>query len=120
MRLVTPRLDDAAFDALRKAMAVMESASQETDVVTMTEANRRYHFVIVDAAGMPRMTGFIRQLWQSTDAYRARYYGGAVHRARVNEEHRLVKEALRAGMPTVPWSCCERTEVPPSIASVPC
>jgi DNA-binding GntR family transcriptional regulator len=97
VRLGITHLDEPAFDVLEEAMAVMESASARVDLVAMTEANRHFHFAIFTSAQMPRMTDFIRQLWQATDAYRSRYYGEEAHRARVNEEHRLIVAALRKG-----------------------
>lgn len=95
VRLAAPRLDDALFGVLEDAMGTMEAAASSGDVATMTEANRRFHFTIYAAAGSPRMTDFIRQLWQSTDAYRSRYYGDSSHRNRVNDEHRLIVAALQ-------------------------
>jgi DNA-binding GntR family transcriptional regulator len=95
VRLAVPRMDESSFEVLENAMAVMESASGQADLVTMTESNRLFHFTIFAAADMPRMTDFIRQLWQSTDAYRYRYYADGSHRTRVNDEHRQIVDALR-------------------------
>lgn len=97
VRLAMPHLTDEVFEVLEEAMHSMESAAVGGDVATMTDENRRFHFTIYSAAGSPRMVDFIRQLWQSTDAYRSRYYSESVHRDRVNEEHRHIVAALRAG-----------------------
>ncbi|GAB3908903.1 hypothetical protein GCM10029964_109500 [Kibdelosporangium lantanae] len=63
----------------------------------MTEANRRFHFTVLDAAGMPRLTRLVRTLWDATDAYRARYYGSVDSRDRVHHEHRAMLAAIRSG-----------------------
>ena len=49
-------------------------ASEQDDIIAMTAANRRFHFAIFDASGMPRLTRLLHQLWDATDAYRALYF----------------------------------------------
>ncbi len=95
VRLAVPRLTESTYEILDRELLVMESAATKADLVTMTESNRLFHFTIFAAADMPRMTDFIRQLWQSTDAYRFRYYANGEHRTRVNDEHRQIVAALR-------------------------
>lgn len=97
VRLAAPNLTDEVFGVLENAMRAMEAAARSGDVATMTEENRRFHFTIYAAAGSPRMMDFIRQLWQSTDAYRSRYYGETAHLERVNDEHRRIVAAFRQG-----------------------
>ena len=75
----------------------MERAHRSDDLAAMTAANRRFHFTVFDAAEMPRMTGMIRVLWESTDRYRSVYYASAQHRRRVNAEHRAIMNAVAAG-----------------------
>ena len=48
-----------------------------------------------DAAGMPRLSRLLRQLWEATDAYRALYFHGAANRERVAAEHGRMLAALR-------------------------
>lgn len=95
VRLGGGQLDEAAFGALESAMATMEEAAAAGDVESMVEANRAFHFGILAGAQMPRMLEFVRQLWQSTDAYRSRYYNDEANRRRVNLEHRQIVLALR-------------------------
>lgn len=97
VRLAGRQLTPAIIVLLEEEMGVMERASAEGDLAAMTEANRRFHFLLYELAAMPRMTDFIRQLWQTTDAYRSRYYSDAPNRARVNDEHRKIVDELRAG-----------------------
>lgn len=96
-RLAVPRLTSADLDRLDQAQRDVEAAALAGDIVGMTEANRRFHFTVLEAAGMPRLTRLVRTLWDATDAYRARYYGSADSRERVHNEHRAMLTAIRAG-----------------------
>lgn len=82
---------------MRAAVKDMERAHRDSDVIALTEANRRFHFTIYDGAEMPRMADMIRILWQSTDRYRAFYYSTSQHRRRVNAEHRSIMTAVARG-----------------------
>ena len=62
----------------------------------MTAYNRDFHFLLFDAAGMPRLSRTLRQLWDATDVYRAVYFGGTGNRARVRHDHAELVGALRA------------------------
>ena len=75
----------------------VDRADAAGDLVAMTTANRRFHFIIIEAAGMPRMARLIRILWDATDAYRSLYYADRDHRVQVQQEHRAVIDALSAG-----------------------
>ena len=46
---------------------------------------------------MPRLARLVRILWAATDVYRSMYYADDDHRQVVNEEHRDVLAAVRAG-----------------------
>lgn len=61
----------------------------------MAAANRRFHFTLIEASGMPRLVRLITTLWDSTDAYRSLYYTDAPHREQAVREHRAVISALR-------------------------
>ena len=79
------------------AMLEVERAAAADDLPAMVEANRRFHFVLVEAARMPRLSRLVRILWDATDAYRTRYYADAHHRESVIVEHREIIDAVRAG-----------------------
>lgn len=83
------RLEDAADD--------VERAGRDLDVLAMADANRRFHFTLIEASGMPRLARLVRLLWDATDAYRAVYYGHEENRRRVDREHREMVAAARAG-----------------------
>lgn len=79
---------------MERAAGEVESASAEADLLKMTEANRRFHFVLIAAAAMPRLERLVRVLWDATDAYRFVYYGEEANRSRVEREHRLIIKAF--------------------------
>ncbi len=97
IRVAVPRLSAADLDALAAAAADVDSAGRAGDVTAMTEANRRFHFLLFDAAEMPRLSRTLRQLWDATDVYRSVYFSGVTNRQRVKHEHRELLTALRAG-----------------------
>jgi DNA-binding GntR family transcriptional regulator len=90
-------LDDAVFAELAAAQAAVECAAEAGAVAEMARANRRFHFALYEASGMPRLVRIIGTLWDSTDAYRSLYYAGEENRRHVLAEHRAALAALRAG-----------------------
>lgn len=90
-----PALDDGDIEDIAALCADVDAAAAAGDVIAMAEANRRFHFAMYDAAGMPRLSRLLRQLWDATDAYRALYYRGSANRARVQGEHAAMLAALR-------------------------
>ena len=97
LRAAVPTLDDQDLEDIADLANDIEQASDVGDVRAMTEANRRFHVAMYDAAGMPRLSRLLRQLWDATDAYRALYYQGEDNRHRVTDEHARMVMALRAG-----------------------
>ena len=90
-------LDDDDIARMKSAVREMERAHRSDDLAVMTASNRRFHFTVFDAAGMPRMAEMIRVLWDSTDRYRSVYYATSAHRRRVNAEHRAIMTAIANG-----------------------
>ena len=86
-------LEDVAV--LADLLADVDAASRAGDVERLTTANRRFHFAIFDAAGMPRLSRLLRQLWDATEAYRSIYFASPENRARVDREHAAMLGALR-------------------------
>ena len=83
--------------AMKSAAGDVEAASAAGDLLKMTEANRRFHFELLAAAGMPRLERIVQVLWDATEAYRFVYYGAADNRARVEREHALIIQAYADG-----------------------
>ena len=96
IRDAVPTLDDADVAELADLLAEIDEAAARGDVLAMTAANRRFHFAIFDAAGLPRLTRLLHQLWDATDAYRALYFHDSVNRRRVGDEHREMLRALES------------------------
>jgi DNA-binding GntR family transcriptional regulator len=95
IRHAVPTLSDDDVAALAELLEAVEEAASQDDVIAMTAANRRFHFAIFDASGMPRLTKLLHQLWDATDAYRSLYFQQVPNRARVAREHAAMLEALR-------------------------
>ncbi|MFI8962848.1 GntR family transcriptional regulator [Streptomyces sp. NPDC053493] len=85
---------DGLFASLEAIQREVEEAAGTGDVTAMAEANRRFHFTLVEASGMPRLVRLIATLWDATDAYRSLYYTEEPHRARAVHEHRAVLSAV--------------------------
>lgn len=90
-----PLLGDADVDALESALVAIEEAAAQGDIPGMTRANREFHFLLIDRAGMPRLSRLIRQLWDATDAYRSVYFAEPANREQVEHEHRMIAAAAR-------------------------
>jgi DNA-binding GntR family transcriptional regulator len=95
VRRALPFLGEDDFERMEAAVADMEAAENEGDIVGLTAANRRFHFALMDPCGMPRLIRIIRQLWDSTDPYRSVYFGHERHRKTVRQEHRAILKAVR-------------------------
>lgn len=88
------RADSTVLQQMKDAALEVEAASAAADILPMTEANRRFHFVLLSASGMPRLDKLIQVLWDATDTYRFVYYGVPTNRQRVEEEHNLIIDAF--------------------------
>ncbi|MDT0309569.1 GntR family transcriptional regulator [Streptomyces sp. DSM 44917] len=96
LRVAADRLAEALPEA-EEAQREVERAAAAGEVAAMAAANRRFHFALTDASGLPRLGRLIGSLWDATDAYRSLYYAEPGNRERVVAEHRAVLAALRAG-----------------------
>jgi DNA-binding GntR family transcriptional regulator len=95
IRRAVPAMSDDDVDAVAALLAAVDAAAMTTDVMGLTSANRRFHFAIFDASGMPRLTRLLQQLWDATEAYRALYFADQANRDRVASEHAAMLQALR-------------------------
>ncbi|MHA7276731.1 GntR family transcriptional regulator [Arthrobacter sp. Hz1] len=94
VRVAIRRSDEDIVGKLRTAAQDVETASASGDLLTMTEANRRFHFLMVTEARMPRLEKLIQVLWDATETYRFVYYGDEANRHRVEDEHRRIIDAF--------------------------
>ena len=95
-RVAVPLLTDDDVETLAELAARIEQASDNGQVGPMIEANRAFHFTLIDAAAMPRLSRLVASLWDATDVYRSVYYGSATNRERVDHEHAAIMKAIRA------------------------
>jgi len=95
VRTAVPLLNDDDIRRLADAAYDVDRADRMGDLVSMTTANRRFHFTLIEAAGMPRLARLARILWDATDAYRSVYYADTRHRLLVHQEHHAVVAAVR-------------------------
>lgn len=86
---------DDELERIRASCDQVDAAAERGDLLTMIEANRRFHFALLEPAGMPRLLRIVRTLWDATDAYRAMYYNSEPNRTRVCAEHDKIMAAAR-------------------------
>jgi DNA-binding GntR family transcriptional regulator len=94
-RLAIEKFTDDDLEQIVEAQHEAAAASAQADLLAMTAANRRFHFVILETSRMPRLTRIIRSLWDSTDAYRSIYYKVPSNREQVEHEHAEIVDAVR-------------------------
>ncbi|MFE0646431.1 GntR family transcriptional regulator [Streptomyces sp. NPDC058877] len=97
VRTAVRGMPEGTVSALEHIQQQVERAAEEGDVAAMAEANRLFHFTLIEASGMPRLVRLITSLWDATDAYRSLYYTEPPHRQQAVEEHRAVISALHRG-----------------------
>jgi DNA-binding GntR family transcriptional regulator len=93
-RHALPTIDDNARERLALAARDCVDAAYAGDVAAGLEANRRFHFAILETPDQPHTARLIRQLWDSTEAYRALYYNSADERAAAADAHDRIMDAV--------------------------
>jgi len=96
-RLAAGAYTEADLARITDAAADVDTAADDADLVGMIAANRRFHFALLEPAGMPRLIRMVRTLWDATDAYRAVYYNSGDNRERVRAEHAAITRAAADG-----------------------
>lgn len=90
------KMSDGDIGKIVDAQREFEQAHSDSDLTTLTTANRTFHFLLLEAAGMPRLMRLVRILWDATDVYRSIYYNDETNRRQVIREHRAIIKAARA------------------------
>lgn len=90
-------ITEAELSVAQGALRDVERAAKDGDLVAMADANRRFHFTLIEAAHMPRLLRLVRILWDATDVYRSVYYAEGGNRKIVMDEHRAILSAIRSG-----------------------
>lgn len=96
-RRAVPLLDKDALERIELAAREVVEAAAAGDVAAELGANRRFHFALLEAPGQPHAMRLIRQLWDSTETYRALYYNSPSERTEAVRAHERIVAALRAG-----------------------
>ena len=92
-----PRLDAEGLERVALAAADCAKAARSGDVARGLEANRRFHFGLLETPECRHTMRIIRLLWDSTEAYRALYYNAAAERRHAVQAHERILEAARRG-----------------------
>lgn len=95
-RHALPRLDDDAIERIELAARDCAAAADAEDVVAELEANRRFHFAILEAPEQPHTLRLIRLLWDSTETHRAYYYNAPEARDQSLRAHERIIAAIHA------------------------
>lgn len=90
-----PGLDADAVARVEMAARDCAEAAGTGDVAAELEANRRLHFGLLDSPEHPHLMRMIRQLWDSTEVYRALYYNSATERRASIDAHDRILQAMR-------------------------
>lgn len=93
IRDAMPLVTDDLVDEMRAAMAEMDAAAAEHDVVAIGIANRRFHVLAFARSKMERTKRIVSQLWSTADAYRP-LYADLMDVSKVNQEHVLIVDAM--------------------------
>lgn len=97
IRRMTTRIDEAGLARIDRLLSQAASALASGDLAGYAEANRAFHMALIEPAGMPRLTRFMRMLWDSMEPYRPVLFPNDEARARHHAEHLEISEALHAG-----------------------
>ncbi|MGH3587264.1 MAG: GntR family transcriptional regulator [Pseudonocardia sp.] len=93
VRASVPRLGRAQLTVVEDAMERMAKAAGESDLVTVSRENRRFHFQFIEPSGLHRAMRIVSQLWDSTDPYRPLYFDQHFDADSVNTEHEEIVDA---------------------------
>lgn len=93
-RAALPTLDDDDLERIKLAARDCVDAATSGDVAAELEANRRFHFGVLEAPGHVHAMRLIRLLWDSTEAYRAMYYNSAQERRHSVLAHDRIVDAI--------------------------
>jgi DNA-binding GntR family transcriptional regulator len=95
-RQALPQLDEDAHERISLAARDCGEAVARSDVTAELEANRRFHFAVLDAPGQVHTMRVVRLLWDSTETYRALYYNDPADRDDSLAAHERIVAAVMA------------------------
>ena len=89
-----PTLDEDALERIDLAARDCAAAAERGDVAGELQANRRFHFAILESPEQVHAMRVIRLLWDSTEAYRAMYYNSPEERRAAGDAHERIVAAI--------------------------
>ncbi|HVV91697.1 MAG TPA: GntR family transcriptional regulator, partial [Solirubrobacterales bacterium] len=95
-RRALPLLEDDARERIEIAARDCARAVDGGDVAAELEANRRFHFGLLESPGQSHALRLIRLLWDSTETYRAMYYNAPEARREAIAAHDRILAAVDA------------------------
>jgi DNA-binding GntR family transcriptional regulator len=95
VRHALPTLDDDALERIELAARDCAAAAERGDVAAELEANRRFHFGMLESPDQIHTMRLVQLLWDSTEAYRAMYYNSPEERRKTIEAHDEILGAVR-------------------------
>jgi DNA-binding GntR family transcriptional regulator len=95
VRRALPNVDAETIATMRSHVEEVERYAREADVIGLVRANYEFHFTLYRVAASTHLVRLIELLWDSTSAYRARYFSDG--EARTHLSHRVVLEAVEGG-----------------------
>ncbi|HEY5331919.1 MAG TPA: GntR family transcriptional regulator [Solirubrobacterales bacterium] len=95
VRRTLPLLEDDALERLTIAARECVEAVDAADIAAELEANRRFHFGLLESPGQHHTLRLIHLLWDSTETYRAMYYNAPEARHEAIEAHDRIVAAAR-------------------------
>jgi len=90
-----PRLTAEDIERVVAAAVAADEAAGREDLLGLSEANHDFHFILFEAAGRRRTVSLIRQLWDSTAAYRLLSKSAPEHREQMHVEHLAIIAAIK-------------------------
>jgi DNA-binding GntR family transcriptional regulator len=94
-RRTLPLLDEDALERVAIAAKDCVDAAEGADVAGELEANRRFHFGLLESPAQNHTLRVIRLLWDSTETYRAMYYNAPEARRDAISAHDRIVDAAR-------------------------
>ncbi|MFT3864980.1 MAG: GntR family transcriptional regulator [Solirubrobacterales bacterium] len=98
-RRALPLLEEDGLERVSIAARDCARAVDAGDVAAELEANRRFHFGLLEAPAQNHTLRVIRLLWDSTETYRAMYYNAPEARREATAAHDRIVDAARAHDP---------------------
>jgi DNA-binding GntR family transcriptional regulator len=95
-RRALPLLEEDALERVAIAARDCARAVEDGDVAAELEANRRFHFGLLESPDQSHTLRVIRLLWDSTETYRAMYYNAPEARHEAIAAHDRIMDAARA------------------------